>query len=107
MQVHEDSGIEKPEDLIGKTTGLNQGGIQVPLFNALVAANGLDASQIEVVNVDAGALLNLFQEREVDAYITIPGFELPKLAERGLTARFLNLRDFGVPILGHSLAVRG
>lgn len=105
LMVRPDSGINSPKDLEGRSIALQPGGIQVPLFDAMVAVNGIDKSKVEVVSVDASALLNLYAENQVDAYITIPGFEQPKLNERGLEAKFLSLRDYGVPILGHSLAV--
>jgi NitT/TauT family transport system substrate-binding protein len=103
--VRPGSGIKTPKDLEGKRIALQPGGIQVPLFDAFVAVNKLDKSKIQVTSVDASALLNLYAENRIDAYITIPGFEAPKLAERGLKAEYVSLRAYGVPILGHSLTV--
>ncbi|PSM16800.1 ABC transporter substrate-binding protein [Nitratireductor sp. StC3] len=105
LMVRPDSGINSPKDLEGRKIALQPGGIQVPLFDAMIAVNEVDKSKVEVISVDASALLNLYADDQIDAYITIPGFEQPKLNERGLKAKFVYLRDYGVPILGHSLVV--
>lgn len=101
--VRDDSPIKQPKDLEGRKVGLSPGTAQKALLTALAGARGVDAGKIETVNFDGAATLSMLGEGRVDAIIDVPDIMLPRLKERGITARALYLRDNNVPLFSMSL----
>jgi len=64
-----DSGITTLKDLEGKTLAVTPGDSLTPIWPAVVAVNGLDSSQIRLVNVDAAAKAPAVLERRADALL--------------------------------------
>lgn len=98
--VAEDSDIKEPKDLEGHSIGITPGSAVAALYSALVAANDIDASTVDVVNFDPAAQLNMLTEGEIDSTIDVLDIEAPRMMARGWEPRGLYLRDHGVPLFG-------
>jgi ABC-type nitrate/sulfonate/bicarbonate transport systems, periplasmic components len=64
-----DGSISKPEDLYGKTVGLQSNSTAEYWFNRFVEFHNLDASQIKVLDAKYAQLVPAFAQSEVDAII--------------------------------------
>jgi NitT/TauT family transport system substrate-binding protein len=101
-----DSGIEGPEDLVGKKVGASPGESPLQLLPAYLATNGVDPSEVEVVNLDPGAKLPALYAGRVDAIVAFATAELP-IAETQRPGE-LNVQyygDFGVSGLSSGIIV--
>jgi ABC-type nitrate/sulfonate/bicarbonate transport system substrate-binding protein len=99
--VHADSGIESVEDFAGKTIGVFYGGGLETEYRGLLAAAGIDQSEMEEVPGEFN--LEPFISRRVDiwpVYITSE----PHIARReGVEIDLILPRDYGVAMMGDSL----
>ena len=90
------SGIETPQDLIGKTVGLTMIPANVAMFDELLAANDIDPAQVEVVPVGFNGP-QLVASGEVDAADAVAWYELGVYKQlTGEDATYMEFTDFGV-----------
>jgi len=93
-----DSGIQTPKDWVGKTAGY-KGTQPTPDFFAILAANGVDPSQVKTVKV--GFDPRILTEGEVDIFPVFTSNE-PYILRNTLGAeiRLFDAADYGIPTLG-------
>ncbi|MEV1290462.1 ABC transporter substrate-binding protein [Micromonospora sp. NPDC049679] len=101
-----DKGITKPADLKGKTVGGTPGDAIYATFPAWLKANGVAASEVKVVNLDAAGKIAALAEGQVDA---IQGFfhdQAPTIEARtGKKVDYLPYADWGMNMLGTGVVV--
>lgn len=101
-----DSGIEGPEDLVGKRVGASAGESPLQLLPAYLATNDVDPDEVNVVTLDPGAKLPALYAGRVDAIVAFATAELP-IAEADRPGEF-NVQyygDFGVSGLSSGIIV--
>ncbi len=99
--VHADSGIEGVEDFVGKTVGVFYGGGLETEYRGMLAAEGIDASEIS--EVPGEYHLEPFISRRVDVWPVYATNE-PNVARReGLEIDLIYARDHGVTMIGDAL----
>lgn len=97
--VREDSGIQSPKDLEGKTIALTAGDSGTQLFPAIAAAAGFDAEKVNKVFVDpAGKLVSVLEKR-ADALTGSVDSQLIQMREKGVEGRAFTYGDLGVPLV--------
>ena len=99
----EDSGIKKPADLVGKRVAVQAGTAQTTLLNAILAANNIDPSKFNAINIDPSAFVGTLIEKKVDAILGGADFQSVQLRDRGLKVVDILYRDVGVPTVGLSI----
>jgi NitT/TauT family transport system substrate-binding protein len=102
----EDSGITKPADLAGKRLAVQPGTAQTTLLKAILTANNMDESKVNIINIDPSALVGTLIEKKVDAILAGADFQSVQLRDRGLKVRDIFYRDVGVPTVGLSVIAR-
>jgi len=91
------SGIETPQDLIGKTVGLTAIPQNNAMFNELLAANDIDPSEVNVVPVGFNGP-QLVASGEIDAADAVSWYENGVYEQlTGDVPTYLEFTDFGVP----------
>lgn len=103
LVVLADSKIKTPKDLEGKKVAICPGCAERPLFDAMLSAQNVDKSKIEIVNAENSAFIGLLAERKVDAFADVPEIYIYRLRERGIATEGLYFRDYGVPLFSLSL----
>lgn len=98
-----DQGIEEVADLEGKSVGVQPGTAQSSLFDALLAANGVDKSTVEIVNIDPSALVGSLLQGSVDAITAGADSQGVQLRDQGVEINEIMYRDAGVPTVGLSM----
>lgn len=89
-----DKGIERPEDLVGKTIVYRNKGV---IFDLFAQATGLDASQIIFLeDIDLGAAIGMFMQGEVDGVISSATDTGVGLQSMGVEINTLMFYDYGV-----------
>lgn len=91
-----DSGIETPEDWVGRTIGYK--GTPPPDVFAILDSVGLDEGDVELVNV--GFDPRVLTEGQVDVYPVFKSNEPDTLARWGFDLNMWDAADFGAPTLG-------
>ncbi len=101
-----DSGINTPKDLEGKTIAITAGSAQFQQWPAFVKGAGLDASKIQVVNIDPAGVGAALINGSVPA---IGGFAqgyVPAVEIRGKKqVRIFWYADYGVNVVSNSIIV--
>ncbi|MET0844014.1 MAG: ABC transporter substrate-binding protein [Mycetocola sp.] len=98
-----DKGIEEVKDLEGKSVGVQPGTAQASLFDALLAANGVDKSTVNIVNIDPSALVGSLLQGSVDAITAGADSQGVQLKDQGAEINEIMYRDAGVPTVGLSM----
>lgn len=98
-----DSGITKPKDLENRRVGSTPGDAFDTLWPAMVAANGIDASKVHIVAVDAAAKIPALLNKQVDAVLGGADDQAATLKAQGMKLTVLRFADFGVPTIGLSI----
>ena len=88
--------IENPEDMIGTTIAVPPGTTQSQMFPALIAANGIDPSEINIVNAAADTLVPGFLSNQFDGYVSYIVSNVPLLRGEGIEPCYFLFSDFGV-----------
>jgi NitT/TauT family transport system substrate-binding protein len=101
-----ESNITRPQDLVGKRLAVQPGTAQTTLLNAILAANNLNPSQLQVVNIDPAALVGALLESRVDAILAGADFQSIQIRDRGVAINEILYRDVGVPTVGLSVIAR-
>jgi NitT/TauT family transport system substrate-binding protein len=95
-----DSPVHTLKDLYGKRLLVNPRGASAPLLRATFTKQGLDLSQVSIVNTSADVTNDqLLAQHRVDAFVGWQTFELPGLPEVGVVGRIMPFRTFGVNVL--------
>jgi NitT/TauT family transport system substrate-binding protein len=102
----EDANITKPADLIGKRLAVQPGTAQTTLLEAILSANNIDQTKLNVVNIDPSALVGTLIEKKVDAILAGADFQSVQIRDRGFKVRDIFYRDVGVPTVGLSIIAR-
>lgn len=90
-----ETGIETPADLVGKTITVAEGGSAI-LLDTLLASQGIDKSQINIVpRTDFG--VDPLVNGDVDALVGWIINEGVQVQEAGLEPSFLLMSDYGIP----------
>jgi ABC-type nitrate/sulfonate/bicarbonate transport system substrate-binding protein len=101
-----DKGIAKPADLKGKNVGGTPGDAMYATFPAWLKANGMQASDVKVVNVDAAGKIAALTEGKVDAIMGFFHDQAPTIeANTGKKVNYLLYADYGMNMLGTGLVV--
>jgi NitT/TauT family transport system substrate-binding protein len=101
------SGINKPEDLIGKSVGTSEGSSSTVLFRAMLKASGIPESKVNIVNVDSTAKIASLLTHRVDAITGLISSECVQVQQKspGEVVKCMPVADFGVKALGVGLMV--
>ena len=102
LSLKDGANIETAQDLIGKRIGVQAGGNET-LFDALLAANGIDASLVTKVPVeyDPSPLVN----GEVDGFLAYITNESITVANLGFETTNLLFADNGLPFVAEAFIV--
>lgn len=102
LSLKDGANIQTAQDLIGKRIGVQAGGNET-LFDALLAANGIDASQVTKVPVeyDPSPLVN----GEVDGFLAYITNESITVANLGYETTNLLFADNGLPFVAEAFVV--
>jgi ABC-type nitrate/sulfonate/bicarbonate transport system substrate-binding protein len=101
LSLAEGGNIATPEDLIGKRIGVQDS--NTSLFNALLAANDIDASEVEIVPVqyDPAPLVN----GDVDGFVAYITNESITLEVEGIATTNLPFAENGLPFVAETYTV--
>jgi len=101
LSLKDGGDIATPEDLIGKKIGVQDS--NTALFKALLAANGIEESELTIVPVqyDPAPLIN----GEVDGFIAYLTNEAITVAASGVETTNLPFADNGLPFVAETLTV--
>jgi len=94
-----DRGIRTMKDLEGKKLAVTAGDSLTQIWPAVVGANNLDASKIELIYVDAAAKIPTVLEGKCDALLGSAGDQSAVMEDQGLKVVDLKFADYGVNIL--------
>jgi NitT/TauT family transport system substrate-binding protein len=95
-----ESGIERVQDLEGKTLAVSPGDALTQLFPAVVAANDLDADSIELVFMDPPAKPVAVMEKRTDALLGGIDDQYFLIEAQGHEPAALRFADIGVNTVG-------
>jgi len=103
--VPRDSGWKTPKDLIGRKIVYSVAGQEGPFVRHFLRQNGVQESQVELVNVDGPSRYAVYFTKQADALLTtVPGV-MPIAATRRPSVAII-LADFGFNIPGLGMCVR-
>lgn len=98
-----ETGIEEISDLEGMSVGVQPGTAQASLFEAVLAANDVDPSTVELVNIDPSALVASLLQGSVDAITAGADNQGVQLRAQGAEIDEILYRDAEVPTVGLSM----
>ncbi|MBI3709943.1 MAG: ABC transporter substrate-binding protein [Proteobacteria bacterium] len=102
----EATGLRAPRDLVGRTVAVQPGTAQTTLLDAIFAANNIDKSKVNIVNIDPAALVGTLLEKKVDAILAGADFQSVQIRDRGFKVHDMFYRDIGVPTVGLAIIAR-
>lgn len=97
------SSIKSIKDLAGKSVAVGIGTTTSSLLPALLKANGLSASQVQIEDVATSALPTLLTAGKVDSVLGFFNGLAVSLDGKGFPVRSLLFSNFGVPLNGGGL----
>jgi len=103
--ARKDSGIRTLQDLEGKSLAVTAGDSLTQIWPAVVAANNLDESKINLVYVDAAAKVPVVLEKKADALLGSSADQFFILQGKGVPAVAIEFADNGVNVLNLGLWV--
>jgi NitT/TauT family transport system substrate-binding protein len=106
IQYLTSSGIEAPQDLVGKKIAVAPGTAMVPLVPVFLKANGIAESDVEIVSAAQNAIIGLLTSGEIDAVAETPENTVVPLAAEGHDAGNMYFYNNGVPLVSLSLIAR-
>lgn len=98
-----DANIKTPKDLEGKRLAVTAGDSLTQLFPAVIKANNLDQSKIDMVFVDPAAKVVSVLEKKADALLGSADAQFFQIEAKGVKAAALNFADIGVNTVGLSV----
>lgn len=100
-----DSPIQTMRDLKGKKVGFSVGGFEDVLLGSMLKHNGLNLSDVELINVN-WSLSPSLMAKKTDAVIgAFRNFDLNQLAMENYTGRAFNVEDHGIPMYDELIVV--
>lgn len=103
--AREDANVKTIKDLEGKTIAATAGEAGLTIMPALIKANKLDESKINILRVDGAAKLVATLEKKSDALLGGSENQPFILEQKGLKTTVLNYADFGVNTMGLAIHV--
>jgi NitT/TauT family transport system substrate-binding protein len=101
-----DSGIKTPKDLEGKTIAITAGSAQFQQWPAFAKGAGLDASKIEIVNLDPAGVGPALISGKVPAIAGFAQGYVPAIEIRGKKpTRIFWYADYGVTVVSNGIIV--
>ncbi len=100
---HADNPIRTPQDLVGKVIAMAPAESTAQVFPALLAAAGIEANKISVVNPAVGAKNALFLQRRADAMPGYVNVQVAQLEAQGARLVYMRYADFGVNTLSNGI----
>jgi NitT/TauT family transport system substrate-binding protein len=101
-----DSGIKTPKDLEGKTIAITAGSAQFQQWPAFAKGAGLDASKIEIVNLDPAGVGPALISGRVPAIAGFAQGYVPAIEIRGKKqTRIFWYADYGVTVVSNGIIV--
>jgi NitT/TauT family transport system substrate-binding protein len=98
------SGITKPQDLNGKTTGFAPGSATDQIFPAFAKKAGIDFASIKGLSVDPPTRDNLFLLKKIDFNIALAVAQLPILEEKcGCKLNVMRFSDYGLNLMSNGI----
>jgi ABC-type nitrate/sulfonate/bicarbonate transport system substrate-binding protein len=101
--VREDSPIQSPEQLTGKKLGAVVTSAEFPFWPAYASNAGIDASKVEIVQMDNRVLERTLIDRNVDAITCIGASSIPVVAAQGVKHRFFPFRKHKLALYSNLL----
>ena len=99
-----DSGITKPQDLNGKTTGFAPGSATDQIFPAFAKKAGIDFASIKGFSVDPPTRDSLFLLKKIDFDMALAVAQLPILQERcGCKLNLMRFSDYGLNLMSNGI----
>jgi NitT/TauT family transport system substrate-binding protein len=99
-----DSGVTKPQDLNGKTTGFAPGSATDQIFPAFAKKAGIDFASIKGLSVDPPTRDNLFLLKKIDFDIALAAAQLPILQEKcGCKLNVMRFSDYGLSLMSNGI----
>ncbi len=98
-----EKNIVQVKDLLGKTLAVQPGTAQTALLIPLLAANGIDQSQLKIVNIDPSALVGTLLQGKVDAILAGADFQGVQISDQGKQINEIFYKDVGIPTVGLSI----
>ncbi|MEE9307770.1 MAG: ABC transporter substrate-binding protein [Spirochaetia bacterium] len=99
------SGIRSMKDLEGKKLVVTAGDSLTQIWPAVVAANKLDASKIDLIYVDAAAKIPTVLAGKADALLGSAGDQSAIMEDQGFEVVDLKFADYGVNLLNLGIFV--
>jgi ABC-type nitrate/sulfonate/bicarbonate transport system substrate-binding protein len=91
-----DSGIETPQDLVGKRVGVTSLPTDQAFFDNMLSEAGVDKSEVEVVDPGQSGVQQVLQGN-LDATSAIEDYEPVVMAAEGVESNFMFYSDYGAP----------
>ncbi len=102
--VFDDSAIKSPKDLEGKKVGISAGSAITQQWPAFCKGAGVDATKVEIDNVDPAGLGPAFINGKVDALAVYVASFVPPLEVRGKKPlRIIWFADYGVTVVSNGI----
>jgi NitT/TauT family transport system substrate-binding protein len=99
-----DSGITKPTDLNGKTTGFAPGSATDQIFPAFAKKTGIDYSSIKGLAVDPPTRDSLFLLKKIDFDMALAVAQLPILEDRcACKLNVMRFSDYGLSLMSNGI----
>lgn len=102
---HQEGPIKTPQEMVGKILAMAPAESTAQIFPALLAANGIEANKVSIVNPAVGAKNALFLQKRVDGMTANINVQIAQLEAQGAKLVYMRYADFGVNTLGHGIAV--
>lgn len=100
-----DANINSPADLKGKKVASLQGDMTTTMFYALLAKNGIPASDVQIIASDGGTRNQTFLAKRTEAITGFPNDTYMSLsAASGAELKYFTYAQFGVETMGDGLA---
>lgn len=106
VQVFADSGIENPQDLVGRTIAVSAGDAPTTTFPIYLGKVGIPSDQVEQQSLDAAGKMAAMMSGRVDGLIGFSHDQGPTIAAKsGRDVRYLRYSDAGLNFFSNGLIV--
>ena len=101
--VFKEGAIKNVKDIVGKRVGTTAGGSDAQILPAFFTKNGIDASQVSLVNLPGDAKLGALLTGQIDVLSGDGYYYVALAAERGVKLDQLVFGDFQANTIGYGL----
>jgi NitT/TauT family transport system substrate-binding protein len=106
VMVFDDSPIKSPKDLEGKTVAISAGSAVIQQFPAFCKGVGVDASKVQIINIDPAGLGTALITGKIDAIGAYVSSYVPTLEIRGRKpVRIFWFSDAGVTAVSNGIVL--